>query len=87
MLHLIQQPHLPAGRPKGFPQLLGIRAGTPVALPIESAVALCQPRLREEPLQSGEVVHPLVLPQEAFVSMKILDAVYRSSETGKTIYF
>lgn len=30
---------------------------------------------------------PLVLPQEAFVSMKILDAVYRSSETGKTIYF
>lgn len=30
---------------------------------------------------------PLVLPQEAFISMKILDAVYRSSETGKTIYF
>ena len=30
---------------------------------------------------------PLVLPQEAFVSMKILDAVYRSSETGETVYF
>lgn len=30
---------------------------------------------------------PLVLPEEAFVSMKILDAVYRSSETGETIYF
>lgn len=30
---------------------------------------------------------PLVLPQEAFVSMQILDAVYRSAETGKTVYF
>lgn len=31
-------------------------------------------------------VPPLVLPEEAFASMRILDAVYRSSETGKTIY-
>lgn len=28
-----------------------------------------------------------VKPEEAFVVSKILDAVYRSAETGKTIYF
>lgn len=30
---------------------------------------------------------PLVMPREAFASMKIMDAVYRSSETGETVYF
>jgi len=30
---------------------------------------------------------PLVRPEQAFVVTQILDAIYRSAETGKTVYF
>lgn len=34
-----------------------------------------------------EDTQPLVVPQEAFIVTKILDAIYKSAETGKMIEF